>query len=102
MSDFLRPARSTTASSPVALPQSGWSMNATRWPSGETRGWLIQPPDSHSSVPIGYSSRLLPPSVRTTASSVPSGDQSAHSTPSARSRGVPPASATSASVPRVT
>src|SRR2546426_7922343 len=51
---------------------------------------------------MGYSRRFCPPRSRTTAKFVPSGDQSAHCTPSRISRGAPPPSGTRASVPVLT
>ena len=40
---FLWPSRSTTAMVPPVSPRAGWSTNATRSPSRETRTPLIQP-----------------------------------------------------------
>src|ERR1700676_4945535 len=50
-------------------------------------------------VPIGYSIRFLPPTVRETARLDPSGDQSASFTFSRISRGAPPEIGTRARVP---
>ena len=76
-------------------------MKATRSPRGEIRSSLIQVGGSGSyrTRPIGYSSRYRSPTTWMTASSFPSGDQSASSTPSRTSRGVPPAMGARASVP---
>ena len=62
-------------------------MNATRFPSAETRGFPIHPLVSYTSFPAGYSSRILPPVERTIARFCPSGDQSAHSMSRRTSRG---------------
>src|SRR2546426_7125145 len=51
---------------------------------------------------MGYSRRFCPPRSGTTAKFVPSGDQSAHCTPSRISRGAAPPSGTRASVPLLT
>src|SRR5262249_38693888 len=59
---------------------------------------LDTPSPGKSTVPRGYSSHTSPAPIRATASS-PVGDQSAHITFSATSRGVPPAPGTNASVP---
>src|SRR5271166_793243 len=74
-------------------------MKATVFPSGETRTSLTQPLVLYRTLPGGYS--ILTPSVvaRAIARDSPSGDQSAHSTLSATSRGDPPVNGTRASVP---
>ncbi len=93
-----RAFRSTTESSPPAPVL--LSKNATRAPSGETRGYPSQS-FCASGVPTGYSSFITPPTARATASSEPSGDQSAWSTPSRSSRGAPPDIGARARIPRL-
>ena len=69
-----------------------------RSPLGENRGLDIEPVVWKSTLPTGNSSLLSAPTSRTTASSSV-GDQSANSTFSTSSRGVPPTPPTRARVP---
>ena len=99
---FSFPSGSITATEPSSSPQVfSWSANATRLPSGEILGWLIQLMLSNNTLPIGYSSRqwLFSGTKRTTAMFSPSAAQSASWTLSRTSRGVPPLKGTLASVP---
>ena len=100
-SSFTAPFASITFTLPLLSPRSGWSMKATRPPSGETRRSLTHPGASYSTFPMGYSIRLRFPTWRVTARLFPSGDQSASPTFSRISRGAPPARGTRASVPIV-
>src|SRR5690242_18359258 len=64
------------------------------------RMWLNQPEVWSTTLPGGYSNLSYGPTCLTTARSFPSGDQSAHSTPSSMERGAaPPVSEVTASVP---
>ncbi len=99
---FSVPSGSITATAPWSSPLGfSWSANATRLPSGEILGWLIQLMLSNSTLPTGYSSRqwLFSGTKRTTAMFSPSAAQSASCTFSSTSRGVPPLRGTRASVP---
>src|SRR5437867_3135984 len=75
-------------------------MNAICWPSGEMRTPLTQPTVLWSTLPTGYSSRIIPSFQRATASCAPSGLQSAACTSCSSSRAAPPIGGTRASVPR--
>ena len=52
-SSFTLPLVSTTFTLPTLSPRNGWSMKATRRPSGEMRTSLIQPGALYSTFPIG-------------------------------------------------
>ena len=95
---LVRVATSTTDGQPRSSSWSGCSRKAMRSPDGENRGDEIQAAVSWSTVPIGNSSRVRPPSVRTMARA-PSGAKLALVTFSSTSRGAPPLSGTCARVP---
>src|SRR5208282_5790973 len=84
------PARSTITRSPRSSTFGGCRNRATCCPSGETRMSLIQPSPSSSTFPMGYCKRHLSLPRSMTASSFPSGDQSASTTCSSNSRGAVP------------
>src|SRR5581483_816899 len=97
---FFCPLRSTTHTAPRSSNTDACSINAMRSPLGEKRTSLMPPALSYSTLPIGYSSRLRPP-TSCTAAKPPFLSQSAEFTLTNISRGAPPASGALASVPLV-